>query len=89
MNTLPSGNVTGPKGDPEANTDRPLVQVYACSAVHSAFEVGLERANTNGLLFSDAISSTISLVNELPCALTPESEKVSEGEKRERYNGCM
>ena len=27
VNTLPSGNVTGPKGDPEANTDRPLVQV--------------------------------------------------------------
>ena len=27
VNTLPSGNVTGPKGDPEANTDLPLVQV--------------------------------------------------------------
>ena len=43
--------------------------------MHSAFEVGLERANTNGLLFSDAISSTISLVNELPCADTPERER--------------
>jgi hypothetical protein len=47
--------VTGSNGEPQANSARPSDQRYACVAVHSAFDVGLDSANTIGRLLSDAI----------------------------------
>ena len=41
---------------PEAKTTLPEVYSYACFAVHSAFEVGLESAKTMGRLLFFAIS---------------------------------
>ena len=44
---MPS-SVTGSNGLPQANSARPSVHAYACSAVHSDFDVGLDSANTIG-----------------------------------------
>lgn len=48
-----------------------LVQVYACSAVHSAFEVGLLSAKITGLSLNEAMVLTISSVNAPATAATP------------------
>lgn len=39
---------TGANGEPDATTARPSVHVYACSAVHSAWEVGLDSGKMMG-----------------------------------------
>jgi hypothetical protein len=63
--------VTGSKGLPLANTQRPSVYLYASSAVHSALLVGLDKANTIGLLLIEAIFFNIDSVNTPEIADTP------------------
>ena len=50
---------------------RPSVPAYACSAVHSAFDVGLDSASTIGRACSRAIALSTSLVNVLGVPDTP------------------
>ena len=40
--------VTSWKGDPDAKMALPLVHLWACSAVHSAFEVGFDKGKIIG-----------------------------------------
>jgi hypothetical protein len=47
------------------------VAVYASSAVHSAFDVGLERAKMTGALLIAAIFLRMGFVNACPTAATP------------------
>ena len=44
---MPS-KLTSGKGEPEANIARPPVHLWACSAVHSALEVGLDNGKIMG-----------------------------------------
>jgi hypothetical protein len=39
---------TGSKGEPDAKTTFPSVHSYACVAVHSALDVGFDRAKISG-----------------------------------------
>jgi hypothetical protein len=60
-NRRPS-STTGSHGLPLEKTARPPVHRYACSAVHSAREVGFDSANTAGRSFTAAIASSTSRV---------------------------
>mmetsp|Transcript_60836 Transcript_60836/g.91852 ORF Transcript_60836/g.91852 Transcript_60836/m.91852 type:complete len:272 (+) Transcript_60836:500-1315(+) len=62
---------TGSNGLPLANRHLPLLHVNACSAVHSAFDVGFDSGMMIGRSFSSHIKSTTSLLNTPGCALTP------------------
>lgn len=63
--------MTGWNGDPDAKTALPSVYLYASSAVHSAFEVGFERAKMIGRSLKLAIALIISGVNAPPIAAAP------------------
>ena len=54
--------VTGANNVPLANTAVPLDHSYACVAVHSAFDVGLESAKTTGRGLNAHMDSMIFLV---------------------------
>ena len=45
--SMPS-KLTSWNGEPDANMALPLVHLWACSAVHSAFEVGLDKGKIIG-----------------------------------------
>eukprot|EP00736_Rhodelphis_marinus_P002151 Rmarinus@m.4521 len=62
---------TGSNGLPDAKITFPSVQCTACVAVHSALDVGLDRANTMGRSFSSAILRMIGSVNVFGWADTP------------------
>jgi hypothetical protein len=49
--TFPLGKVTGSKGLPDVNMALPLLQLYACPAVHSALDVGLDKAKIQTLQY--------------------------------------
>ena len=66
-----SSSSTGSKGDPDAKIQLPSVHSNACSAVHSAFVVGLDNGKIIGRSTWLAISRTISSVNRPPTAVTP------------------
>mmetsp|Transcript_18714 Transcript_18714/g.33199 ORF Transcript_18714/g.33199 Transcript_18714/m.33199 type:complete len:204 (+) Transcript_18714:368-979(+) len=70
---VPSFNSTSttPNGDPLAKMQRPSVHEYAWYAVHSACEVGFDRAKMSGTLWYDATASHTSCVKVLGIALTP------------------
>ena len=57
VNVLPL-YVTGAKGLPLAKIALPLLHVYACSAVHSEWEVGFEYGKIIGHSFIELIFST-------------------------------
>jgi hypothetical protein len=59
------------KGEPEAKIAVPSDQSYACSAVHSAALVGLDRGKTMGRSVCLEVSLTISSVKRLPQPLKP------------------
>mmetsp|Transcript_33002 Transcript_33002/g.83781 ORF Transcript_33002/g.83781 Transcript_33002/m.83781 type:complete len:255 (+) Transcript_33002:1263-2027(+) len=63
--------VSGAKGEPDANTTRPSVQLNASSYVHSDLEVGLDRGKMMGRSFSAAISRTTSSEKALAMVDTP------------------
>mmetsp|Transcript_11384 Transcript_11384/g.22268 ORF Transcript_11384/g.22268 Transcript_11384/m.22268 type:complete len:274 (-) Transcript_11384:934-1755(-) len=62
---------TGSKGDPLTKMARPSDHLYACSAVHSALEVGLLRAKTRGASLISAMYSIMLSVKVLGMAQTP------------------
>lgn len=62
MSVCPVGSVTGAKGLPLANRHLPFVHLNACSAVHSALDVGLDRGKITGRSQFAAMSLTISSV---------------------------
>jgi len=73
-------SVTGSNGEPLAKTAAPSVQRYACSAVHSALEVGLESAKMTGrppsgvrAAMDSSMPTTTFSVKVAGCALTPMS----------------
>mmetsp|Transcript_3940 Transcript_3940/g.6138 ORF Transcript_3940/g.6138 Transcript_3940/m.6138 type:complete len:82 (+) Transcript_3940:378-623(+) len=49
----------------------PFVHLYACSAVHSAWDVGFDSANINGAGDTVVRNSQIDFVNVCGIALTP------------------
>ena len=49
----------------------PLLHVYACSAVHSALDVGFDKAKITGRLLMTDIASMISLVKAPPEPVAP------------------
>ena len=63
--------VTFGNGLPLTKMAFPWLHVYACSAVHSALDVGFERANITGRLLMDDIASMISFVNAPPAPVAP------------------
>mmetsp|Transcript_8695 Transcript_8695/g.35210 ORF Transcript_8695/g.35210 Transcript_8695/m.35210 type:complete len:207 (-) Transcript_8695:1351-1971(-) len=81
MNALlakPGANVaplyfTGAKSVPLANTALPLDHSYACVAVHSAFDVGLDSAKITGRGLNAHIDSITPLVKTCGCAAAPTS----------------
>mmetsp|Transcript_2129 Transcript_2129/g.6321 ORF Transcript_2129/g.6321 Transcript_2129/m.6321 type:complete len:218 (-) Transcript_2129:297-950(-) len=64
---------TGSKGLPLANTARPPVQRYACSAVHSALDVGLLSAKMSGCSCASATARHTGSSNTPGTAHTPTS----------------
>jgi hypothetical protein len=67
----PSASVTGGKGLPLANTQRPLVASNAAAAVHSAIEVGFDSGKMNGRLWFWAMRRKILGLKAPNCAATP------------------
>lgn len=62
---------------PDANTALPSVCVYACSAVHSALEVGLLKAKMIGCLLKLAMSFRMASLNTPGWAAAPKiNEKI-------------
>ena len=57
------GRSPAPNGLPLVKTARPRLHAYACSAVHSACEVGFDRAKITGRSLSALICSTTARVN--------------------------
>ena len=53
---------TGENGLPVATSARPALHSIACSGVHSAIDVGLDRMNTTGL---EVFSLTASITSRL------------------------
>ena len=69
-NFLPP-SVTGPKGLPLAKSARPLLYLYASSAVHSALLVGLLSAKMMGRSLNSAIMPMTRSLKVPACADTP------------------
>src|SRR5512141_928238 len=63
--------VTGSNGDPQAKSARPSDHLYACSAVHSDCDVGLDSAKIIGRGLSCVILRTTASLKVPPTAATP------------------